>query len=233
MDRSLYQFIVDKKHHAYRTGVCRELAPEFSQQGLSPKERMTRRFEILTALETPVILPGEQICFLRTVPKIPDCFTPEEWAQIKDQHFIHELGYLSNVSYDYRTTIEKGLLSLRETADPYGQRAIDAVIALSDRYLEKAKEQGREDIVQVLTQVPRYGARNFREALQFFRILHFSLWLEGENHNTVGRFDKNMWPYLKKDMDAGIYTRESALESHFFRVLQQMGLEVQVQSNRR
>ena len=28
-------------------------------------------------------------------------------------------------------------------------------------------------------------------------------------------------------------TRESALESHFFRVLQQMGLEVQVQSNRR
>ena len=86
MDKTLYQLIVNKEHHAYRTGVCRALAPEFSAEGLDPKERMTRRFEILTALEQPVILPGEQICFLRTVAKIPDCFTEAEWADIKQKY---------------------------------------------------------------------------------------------------------------------------------------------------
>ena len=51
--------------------------------------------------------------------------------------------------------------------------AIDNIIKLSDKYLEEAKKQGRADLVEILTQVPRYPARNFREALQFFRILHF------------------------------------------------------------
>ncbi|MBO5908496.1 MAG: pyruvate formate-lyase [Clostridia bacterium] len=60
--------------------------------------------------------------------------------------------------------------------------------------------------------MPRYPARNFREALQFFRILHFALWLEGNYHNTVGRFDKYMWKYLDADMKAGLYTRETALD---------------------
>ena len=212
MDKTLYQLIVNKEHHAYRTGVCRALAPEFSAEGLDPKERMTRRFEILTTLEQPVILPGERICFLRTVAKIPDCFTEEEWADIRQKYFIHELGYMSNISVDFATAIEKGLLALRETADCYGKRSIDAVISLSDRYLAKAKEEGRGDIAAVLTQVPRYGARNFREALQMFRILHYAMWLEGNYHNTVGRFDLYMYPYFKKDIDAGIYTRESAQE---------------------
>lgn len=212
MNKELYSFIVDRKHHIYRTGACEALAPRFAEEKLEPKERMTRRFEILTALEQPVILPGEQICFLRTVPRIPDCFTEEEWEQIRKEHFIHELGYMSNISVDFATALEKGLLALRETADCYGKRAIDAIIDLSDRYLAKAKEEGREDIAAVLSRVPRYGARNFREALQMFRILHYAMWLEGNYHNTVGRFDLYMYPYFKADMDAGVYTRETAQE---------------------
>ena len=61
---------------------------------------------------------------------------------------------------------------------------------LVEKYLEKAKSVGRQDLVEILTQVPRYPARNFREALQFFRILHYALWLEGNYHNNIGRFDK-------------------------------------------
>ena len=70
-----------------------------------------------------------------------------------------------------------------------GKEAIDNIIKLSYKYLQEAKKQGREDLVEVLTQVPRYPARNFRETLQFFKILHYSLWLEGNYHNTIGRFD--------------------------------------------
>ncbi len=211
MDRGLYEFIIDKKHHQYRHRVEWDLSGEYAAKGLAPVLRMTDRFERMCREEKAVILPNEQIIFLRTVANLPDCFTEEEWKKIKNEHFIHELGYLSNLSPNYYDTIATGLLKKREFADEYGKRCIDRLIELSDKYLEEAKRQGRDDLVEVLTQVPRYPARNFREALQFFRILHYALWLEGNYHNTVGRFDKYIYPYLKADMEKGVLTEESAL----------------------
>ena len=207
----LLDYILAKKHHAFREDYTENLSEIYSKAGMTPDERMADRFERLTKAQTPHILPGEQIVFLRTTKQIPDCFTEDEWKEIKSKHFIHELGYISNLSPDYSKAIEKGLLALRETADVYGKRAIDNIIALADRYREEAIKVGREDVAKVLERVPRYGATNFREALQMFRILHFSLWLEGNYHNTCGRFDKYMYPYFKADMDKGVYTEETAL----------------------
>ena len=212
MNRNLYEFIVNKEHHKYRHTVDWNLGEEYAKKDLPPIERMADRFERMCNEERAVILEGEQIVFLRTVSNLPDCFTEKEWAEIKSKHYIHELGYLSNLSPNYYDTISVGLLAKRKFVDEFGKRAIDNIIMLSDKYLEEAKKQGRADLAEVLTQVPRYGARNFREALQFFRIIHYALWLEGNYHNTVGRFDKYIYPYLKADMDKGIYTEETALE---------------------
>lgn len=214
MNQELYNFITNKKHHEYRKehSKTNTLAGEFNAQNLLPIERMTRRFEITAKEETPVILPNEKIVFIRTIKNLPDCFTIEEWDEFKNNHHIHELGYMSNLSPNYEDTIKCGLLAKRESADEYGKRIIDAIIDLSDRYKLEAQSQGRKDIVKVLERVPRYGATSFYEALQFFRILHYSLWLEGNYHNTIGRFDKYMYPYLKADMDKGLYNIDTALE---------------------
>jgi len=212
MNKRLYDFILNKEHHKHRHSVDWDLAKEYAQKGLSPIERMADRLERLCDEEKAVILDGEQIVFLRTVANLPAIFTDSEWDEIKAKYYIHELGFMSNLSPNYYDTIGCGLLKKRETADEYGKKAIDNIIKLSDKYLEEAKRQGREDLVEILTQVPRYPARNFREALQFFRILHYSLWLEGNYHNTIGRFDKYMYPYLKADIEKGVYTEETALE---------------------
>lgn len=214
MTSSLLKFIVNKQHHQFRRTYPQydHLGEQYHALGLSPKERMTRRFELLSALEIPTLLPDEKICFMRTVTKIPDCFTQKEWEEIRSRHFIHESGYLSNLSPNYGRIIADGLLKCAEEADEYGKRIIDAIIDLSDRYKAEAEKQGKADIAEVLQHVPRYGARNFREALQFFRIIHYALWLEGNYHNTVGRFDQYMYPYFKRDMDASIYTDDGALE---------------------
>ena len=212
MNKELYDFIINKEHHALRHTVDWNLGEEYKAKNLTPADRMADRFERLCTEEKPVILENEKICFMRTVSNTPDCFTEDEWKEIKSKHYVHELGYMSNLSPNYYDTIAVGLLAKRETADEYGKRAIDNIIMLSDKYLEEAKKQGRDDLVEVLTQVPRYKARNFREALQFFRIIHFALWLEGNYHNTVGRFDKYIYPYLKADMDNGVYTNETALD---------------------
>ena len=210
----LREYIRAGKHKAFRQEYenLNTLAQEYALLGLSPTERMARRFETLCALEKPVILPHEQICFLRTVKTIPDIFTPEEWADIRKRHFIHELGYMSNLCPNYGRVIACGLEALREKADPYGRRAIDALLDLTERYRLTALAQGRDDLAQILARVPRYGARTFREALQSFRILHYGLWLEGNYHNTVGRFDQYMWPYLEKELAEGTLTETSALE---------------------
>ena len=211
MSQKLLEYILAKKHHAFRRSVEENWAEEYRVKGMTPIERMPDRFERLTAMEVPNFLPEEEIVFVRSTGKAPDIFTEEEWAEIRQKHFIHELGYLSNLSPNYEDTIAVGLLEKRKTANSYGQRVIDAILDLSDRYQQEAERLGKTEIANVLRQVPRYGARNFREALQFFRILHFSLWLEGDYHNTVGRFDQYMFPYLQKDLADGTLNRESAL----------------------
>lgn len=210
---SIRDYIAEKKHHAFRKTLPEDyFCRRYSQEGLSDVERMTRRMEEMCALETPVILPGEKITMMRTVACLPDCFTKEEWDEIKKKHFVHELGYNSNLCCDFAPVIENGLLWLKERSDDYGKRSIDALLSLCDRYCEQAKNQGREDLAKVLARVPRYGATCFHEALQSFRALHYALWLEGNYHNTCGRADQYLFPYLQKDLENQTLTRESALE---------------------
>ena len=77
---------------------------------------MTRRFEYLSSLEIPHIHKDEKIVLMRTVANLPDVYTEAEWAEIRKGHYIHELGYVSNLSPNYATTISKGLLEVRESA---------------------------------------------------------------------------------------------------------------------
>ena len=65
------------------------------------------------------------------------------------------------------------------------------------------------DIFRV--QIP-YGATSFHGALQFFRLLHFVAWYEGEYHMCVGRFDQYMYPYLQRDLKNRATTNEEAFE---------------------
>lgn len=211
MTDELYKFIVDKKHHAYRKDITDNFAEEFSKRGLSFSERITERFERLCKMQTPVILCGEQIVFLRTTNKAGDVLTEKEWEEYRKKFgHVHELGYTSNLCGDYITIINEGLIKTKERASEYGKREIDAIINLSERYREEALKTGRDDIAEVLEVVPKYPAKTFRQALQFFRILHFAVWLEGCYHNTVGRFDKYMYPYLKKDLEDGVISESEA-----------------------
>ncbi|MFA6948578.1 MAG: pyruvate formate lyase family protein [Eubacteriales bacterium] len=207
----IYDYITSDAHRALRTTLDWDLAGEFSARGLCPEERMTERFERLCAAQTPRIFAGEQIVFTRSTVGMPDVFTPDEWAEIKSKHYIHELGFLSNVTPDYSRVLSRGLLAVREGAGEYARRDIDALLSLSDRYRDEAVRQGRSDIAETLDIVPRYPARTLRQSLQFFRIVHFAMWLDGSYHVTCGRFDKYMYPYYRHDIDAGIYTGDELL----------------------
>ncbi len=212
MNQPLYDFITTHRPREFRLDPLPSQAERYQSEGLSPRARMSDRFCRVMDAEVPHILPGQKIVFLRTVPRPYDCFTQDEWNAIRSHHFLHEQGYVSNVCPDHTYLMKRGLLAVRESADEFAKADIDALLRLVGRYRDEAIRTGRNDVAEVLEKVPAYPAETFREALQFFRIIHYSLWLEGNYHNTVGRFDKYMMPYLEADLAAGRLTENEAYE---------------------
>lgn len=227
---ALYEQVLNKKHHSFRRPFDVSAASDFTNRSIPPVTRMAMRLSDVLSQETPHILDGQKIVYIRTVTDVPSIFEEDEWAEISGSHFIHELGYISNLCADYGSTIKAGLDTRRSEVCARIDRAraeddaeaitflsavlsqIDAVIAFAERYKAEAIRIGRDDVASVLDNVPRKGASTYREALQFFRILHYTLWAEGEYHNTVGRFDQFAYPYLKNDLENGTLTREEAEE---------------------
>lgn len=224
-DRALRREYEQYRNENKSEEIYNYLSRELQDSDLSDVERMTRRFVYLTDSEEPVILDDEKLVFTRTITKIPDIYSDAEMAEIKSVRYIHEAGYVCNIAADYKRVLDEGLLDkfheIKQTEvlsgekSEYAQcmeRCIYAVIKLIGRYARKASELGRSDIVELLEHIAQRGARTFKEALQFFRILHFSMWLSGSYHNVIGRFDQYMYKYYRNDIDNGNLTQGEALE---------------------
>lgn len=229
---SLRKFIMDKKHHIYRRSPeelgIDKLNEKLSKQGLSPIERVTACLEAVFEKETPVFLPGEQIVFMRTVSAVPELFTEQEWDEIQSKYYLHERGYVCNISPDYETTIKKGLNARKqevleklsssgnnEDAVEFLQsllRSIELIQGLIGKYEKHAWDQGEENTATVLHTIKTEGATTLREALQLLRILHYSLWASGNYHNTLGRFDQYIYPYYQNDIRNKRLTEEEAFD---------------------
>ena len=207
----------DRVHHAARIALDPDMPLPYRNPALSDVTRTSLRTQLALSMETPYLFPGELIAFTRTVPNLPFLFSEEEWAAISAAHYIHEMGNVSNLSPDYGKVIASGLIALRESlgdTDLHAamRRSIDALLDLTKRYEQAAREAGNDELADTLARVPAYGARTFREALQSLRILHFAMWCEGDYHNTLGRFDQYMYPYLKADLAADRLTQVDAFE---------------------
>ncbi len=100
----------------------------------------------------------------------------------------------------------------------------EAVIRYAHRYAELAKKEAaacsdpvrKQELQQIAAncaRVPEHGAATFHEACQSFWFVQQLLQLESSGHSiSPGRFDQYMYPYYKKDLEAGRLTRESAQE---------------------
>jgi pyruvate-formate lyase len=228
--KKLRDYILAKKHVSLRHDVIWTLAKSFQREGLSQECRAAEGLCAVLNAEQPVFLPDETICFTRTIKEIPDLYTEEEMETLRTSAYYHEKGTVFNISPDYASTIRTGLDERRSEIETRLTRAIseddksavdflssalkaiDAVLDLAERYRIEAQQKGLTLIADTLTRVPRQGARTLHEALQFLRILHYTLWGEGEYHNGLGRFDQYMYPYFKADIESGILTEEKALE---------------------
>jgi len=100
----------------------------------------------------------------------------------------------------------------------------EAVIEYARRYSVLAREMAAKEgnperkreleiIAKNCARVPEFPATSFYEACQTFWFIQLLLQVESSGHSiSPGRFDCYMYPYFKKDLDAGKITYEKAQE---------------------
>lgn len=225
-------YIVWKEHHKFRQEEKDpyRYAEDYLEKGLGDLERSVCRLRDVLSEEVPVVMPDESIAFMRTVAALPEIFTEEEFSAIKKEHYIHEQGKVCNINPDYlkllscgtkekKRQISERLEAFRAENRPQEAAAEKAMYdtlcimeEFTGRYQKEAERAGNKTAAEVLKRIPREKPRSFLEALQFLRIIHYCLWCSFQYHNTLGRFDRYMYPFYEKDIREKKLTKEEALE---------------------
>ncbi len=222
----LRDYIVNHEHHSLRQSkeVYDNIdISDYKDESKSLCMRVALRFKKALDNEVPVFLPDEKIAFTRTLPDLPPVI---EWEDMPKGRAIVEKGRVMNIAPDYGKIIAKGLLAVKKeveeklalgkevSKDFYASELIilNTIENFVKRYRLEAERLGYIDIAEDLKVVPANPPKTFKQALQMLRVLHYCIWVEGEYHVTLCRFDQIFYPYLKKDLDAGVISKEEALE---------------------
>ena len=143
------------------------------------------------------------------------------------------VGSISHVTLDFGSVVRDGTNAIRERANASLARfrgtdrepfiksclhCLDAMDVWKARYIEALRERGGyEKNAANLSRVPNEGASSFHEAVQSLWFTFAFTRLCG-NWPGIGRIDKILGPYLRRDLDSGAITLEEAREilAHFF-----------------
>jgi formate C-acetyltransferase len=97
---------------------------------------------------------------------------------------------------------------------------LDALICYNARYVAELERRGMKKQADICRQVPRYPARNFREAVQCVNMVYFTVTQEASGTYGPGWVDYYLWPYLEKDLRAGTITEQEAYDLCGYLLLQ-------------
>lgn len=224
----IYKRLLGREYRNERDFTEYELAEDFAARKLSWARRSAERLKFLAERETPRLEKHERIGFMRSVAHIPSLLTENEELARESEHYVFDNGGVGNISSDYgriigagfervRSDIERALRTFRDGSAERDEAesmliCIDAVYILSDKYRACAEKTGCAELATALSRVPRQSASSYYEGLVFLRLLNFMLWLNGNKHNTLGRFDVYMGELYARDMARGVITREQAKE---------------------
>ena len=166
----LKAFMWNRSHHAARREAPSGIELIYRDTSKTDAERTALRLKQALDAETPYFFPGELIAFTRTVPALPFVFSDEEWKKISAEHYIHELGNVSNLSPDYGSVIATGLLALKEKlgdgAEHKAMRiSIDALLNLVKRYENAARAQGLTHLLKIRSAAYSRIMQQIRNAL--------------------------------------------------------------------
>ena len=120
---------------------------------------------------------------------------------------------VSDGDYVSRSNFLYAVIESCEAVIEYARRYSALARELAQKEQNPERKRELEIISKNCVRVPEFGATSFYEACQAFWFIQLLLQVESSGHSiSPGRFDQYMYPYYKKDIDAGKITRERAQE---------------------
>jgi len=223
------RFIVEKDHKRFLQSKedPHIHAEAYKKEQLTDLQRSVRRLRYMLETEIPVVYPDEKIALIRTVPITQEIFTRDERRDMEETYYFHDQGKVNNINPEYIRLINVGFAQKRreleqlivDTVDDEKQEywctlieILDMIQVFAQRYGREAEKVGNKEVAESFANIPANPPRNFKEALQFLRLIHYCLWCSYNFHNTFGRFDQYMYPFYLEDIRIGRLTKETALE---------------------
>ncbi len=107
----------------------------------------------------------------------------------------------------------KAVLITIEAVRKFALRYSKLASELAAKETDPNRKAELEEISRICEKVPYYPADSFHEAVQAVWFIHVVLQIESNGHSlSYGRFDQFMYPYFKRDLDAGKITKDQAVE---------------------
>lgn len=120
---------------------------------------------------------------------------------------------VTDPEYAFKTSFCRAGLEVCEGALVFAERYRKLALETAAAEKDPARKAELELMADQLTRVPRQPAQTFREAMQSLWFLQLIPQIECNGYSiTPGRFDQYMWPYLRRDLDAGAITMDQAQE---------------------
>ena len=120
---------------------------------------------------------------------------------------------VSDGDYVQRNNFLEAVIESCEAVIEYAHRYAELALDMAKKEKDPIRQAELAKIARNCARVPEYPARDFHEACQSFWFVQLLLQVESSGHSiSPGRFDKYMYPYYKKDIDAGKLTIEEAQE---------------------
>lgn len=106
-----------------------------------------------------------------------------------------------------------GCIIALKALEEFAERYAKLLDKMSKEEKDPVRKKELEKMAEICRHVPKYPARTFHEALQSMLFLQIGLCLEAyENAISFGRLDQILYPYYKRDLEAGRITYEQAKE---------------------
>ena len=120
---------------------------------------------------------------------------------------------VSDGDYVQRANFEHAVIESCEAVIEYAKRYAALASSLAKRESDPVRRAELETIASNCKKVPEFPATSFYEACQSFWFVQLLLQVESSGHSiSPGRFDQYMYPFFKRDLEAGKISREAAQE---------------------
>ena len=171
--------------------------------------------ETITAMEHNIFTVGNY--FYNGVGHVTVCYdkilkSGFEGIKQEAQDALDDLR-VSDKDYQTRSAFLQAVMISCEAAMYYAARYAQLALQEAEKCNDETRKKELLLIASNCSRVPAKGAQSFYEACQSFWFVQMLLQVESSGHSiSPGRFDQYMYPYYKKDLDAGLLTREFAQE---------------------